>query len=101
MSDGDAAEIVRLARQAIELGNDDPDTLGIASIILSAFVGEHETAAAGIDRALKLNPNSALAWRAHGYLSCFRNRPGPAIKAFQHAMQLSPLDPLGWMVTAG
>jgi adenylate cyclase len=101
VSDGDAAEAVRLARQAIELGKDDPDTLGTACLTLSALSGEHDTAAAGIDRALKLNPNSALAWRAHGYVSCFCNRPGLAIRAFQHAMRLSPLDPLGWTVTAG
>jgi predicted Zn-dependent protease len=34
-------------------------------------------------------------------ISCFRNRPGPAIEAFHSAMRLSPLDPLGWIITGG
>jgi tetratricopeptide (TPR) repeat protein len=30
-----------------------------------------------------------------------QNRPGPAIEACEHAMRLSPLDPLGYLFTCG
>ena len=51
--------------------------------------------------ALMLNPNSAHAWNAKGYISARQNRPDPAIKAFHRAMRLSPLDPLGSMFSGG
>jgi adenylate cyclase len=101
VSSAEVAEAVRLARGAIEAAKDDPDTLWMASLTVSALAGEHDTAAAGIDRALTLNPNSAHAWQARGYLSCFRKLPGPAIEAFQRATRLSPLDPFGWQFTGG
>jgi adenylate cyclase len=97
----EVADAVRLARQAIEAGKDDPDTLWMACLTLSALAGEHDTAAAGIDRALMLNPNSAHAWQASGYVSCFRNLPSLAIDAFRRAARLSPLDPFGWSFTGG
>jgi tetratricopeptide (TPR) repeat protein len=68
---------------------------------ISALAGDHATAGAIIDRALTLNPNSAHAWMAKGLVSCFLNRPEPAIEAFERAMRLSPLDPLGHVFTWG
>ena len=52
-------EAVLLARQAIEGGKDDPDTLWMAAFTLSHCAAEHATAASVIDRALILNPSSA------------------------------------------
>jgi adenylate cyclase len=96
-----AAETVRLARQAIETGKDDSDALWMGAHSLSVFAVEHATAASVIERALTLNPNSAHAWMVSGWVSCYRNQPGPAIRALQRAIRLSPLDPLGWGFTAG
>src|SRR5262249_28509721 len=62
---------------------------------------EHATAASMIERALALNPNSANAWMASGWLSCYRNQPEAAIGAFERAMRLSPFDPLGFSATGG
>jgi TolB-like protein/class 3 adenylate cyclase len=95
VSDADVADSVRLARHAIAAGKDDPDALWRAAFVLMVLAGEHATAASAIERALALNPNSANAWMASGLVSCFRNRPGPAIEALQRAMRLSPLDPEG------
>jgi tetratricopeptide (TPR) repeat protein len=100
-SDAEVAEAVCLARQAIEAGKDDPDALWMAANSVSVFAGEHTTAASAIDRALTLNANSAHAWMISAYLSNRRNRPGPAIEAFQRAMRLSPLDPLNYIFSAG
>jgi adenylate cyclase len=61
----------------------------------STLGGEHATAANVIDRALKLNPNSAHAWMARGVGLLVQDCPEPAIEAFERAIRLSPLDPLG------
>ncbi len=100
-SDADRAEAVRLARQAIEMGKDDPDALYMAANTLSLFAGDHATATSAVDRALILNPNCAHAWRTRGYVLVRQSRPEPGIEAFHHAMRLSPLDPLGFFFTAG
>jgi TolB-like protein len=95
VSDTEIAEALRLARDAIEAGKDDPDALWMAGWTLSTFTREQATAANVIDRALALNPNSAHAWMARGLGLVLQNQPDPAIEAFEHAMRLSPLDPLG------
>jgi TolB-like protein len=101
LSEAEVAEAVRLARQAIEAGKNDPDALSMAANTVSFFTGDHNTAASAIDRALTLNPNSAYAWLASAFASYRRNRSGPAIEGFQRAMRLSPLDPLGHIFTGG
>jgi adenylate cyclase len=100
-SEVDCADAVRLARQAIDTGKDDPDTLYMAANTLSYFVGDHGTAASALDRALILNPNCANAWRIRGYVLLRQNRPEPALDAFYRSMRLSPLDPLGFGNIAG
>src|SRR6516165_281748 len=95
------AEAVRLARLAIETGKDEPDALALAAMALSWFAGDHNTAAEALDRALILNPNCAHAWWVRGYVLVRQNRPEPALDAFHRALRLSPLDPLGFVITAG
>jgi adenylate cyclase len=95
------AEATQLARRAIDAGKDDPDTLWLSGFTISRLAGEHSAASSAIERALALNPNSAHAWKASGYVSCFRNPPGPAIESFNRAIRLSPLDPLGWAFAGG
>jgi TolB-like protein/class 3 adenylate cyclase/tetratricopeptide (TPR) repeat protein len=101
VSDEDISEGVHLAREAIQASNDGSEALWMAALTLSRLSGEHALAAATIDRALLLNPNSAHAWMASGYVSCSRNLPDLAVEAFQRAMRLSPLDPLGWLIKSG
>jgi TolB-like protein len=101
LSDAEVVEAVRLARAAGEAGKDDPDALWMAAFCLSVFTGAHAAAASTIHRALTLNPNSAEAWNASGWVFCFQNRPDPAIQAFQRAMRLSPLDPRRWGFVIG
>jgi TolB-like protein len=95
VSKTEVVEAVRLARRAIETGKDDPDALWMAGWTLLHFAGEHAAAANVIDRALTLNPNSAHAWMVRGFASICQNRPDRAVEAFERAMRLSPLDPLG------
>src|SRR5436189_537672 len=73
----------------------------MAGWTLSLFTGEHAAGARIIERALGLNPNSAHAWMASGFVSCRRGQADAAMEAFQRAMRLSPLDPLTRGFTAG
>ena len=101
VSDTEIAEAVLLARQAIEAGRDDPDVLSLAGTTILFLAGEPAAALAAIDRALALNPNSALAWGARGWVLGMQNQLIPAIEAQQQALRLSPLDPLAFMFSAG
>jgi adenylate cyclase len=96
VSGDDIAEAVRLARQALEMARDDPDTIWQAAPPLFFFAGEAALAAAVLDRALARNPNSARAWSVRGFLYANRNQPGKAIEACDHAQRLSPFDPLDY-----
>src|SRR5262249_1224216 len=101
LSEAEITEGVRLARPAVQWGKDDPDTLWMAAITLSNFAGEHATAAHLIERALTLNPNSAHAWNAQGYVAYRQNQLETAMESFKRAIRLSPLDPLGGYFTGG
>ncbi len=99
LSEPEVAEAVRLARQALEAGKDDPDTLATAANAVTFLAGDRTTAASAVDRALALNPNSARAWFVRGIVSYHQNRPDSMIEALNRAIRLSPLDPLGHTFT--
>ena len=101
VSEAEIQESMRLARQAIQWGRDDPDALWMAGASLSAFAGEDTLGASIIERALMLNPNSAHAWDAKGWVAYRQNQLDAAIDAFKRAIRLSPLDPLGGYFSGG
>jgi adenylate cyclase len=96
-----AEEAARWARQALDTGESDPDALWMAGLALFTFAGETANAANAIDRALALNPNSAYAWMAKGYVLAFSNAGDKGIDACRRAIRLSPFDPLGFRFTGG
>jgi adenylate cyclase len=96
LSDADISAAVRLARQALEAGRDDAETVAHAAFTLFYFPGETAMAMAALDRALALNPNAATAWVARGTIHALRNQSEPAIEAVEQARRLSPFDPLGF-----
>ena len=96
-SDAEIEESVSLAKGAIETGRNDPDALWMAGWTIGGVAGEHARAAEVIERALALNPNSAHAWMAKGWIGSYLDRSQVAIDAAQRAMRLSPLDPLGYL----
>jgi adenylate cyclase len=100
-SDAEIEESVRLARQAIQWGKNDPEALWMAGISLSTFAHENTLAASIIERALELNPNSAHAWNAKGWVAYQLNQLDSAADALKRAIRLSPLDPLGGYFSGG
>jgi TolB-like protein/class 3 adenylate cyclase len=97
----EVAETGRLARRAVQSGNDDAFVLGFAGYALAYVVGDVDDGAAFIDRALLINPNLALAWSAGGYVKLLLGEPDRAIERFAHAMRLSPLDPTTFFMQYG
>jgi TolB-like protein/class 3 adenylate cyclase len=95
LSDAEVSETIDFARQAVHWGMDDPDALCWASLGLSIFANDRVTASNLIDRALRLNTNSAHAWSARAWLYCHQGQARAAIDAFERALRLSPLDPMG------
>jgi TolB-like protein/Flp pilus assembly protein TadD len=101
LSEAEQVEAAALAREALDNRKDDPDTLWMAGVTLLQYAGQRDVAAAAVDRALMLNPNSAHAWMVRGYVSLSLDLTGPAIEALERAMRLSPLDSLRRTFTNG
>jgi adenylate cyclase len=97
----DAAEGARLARAALEFGQDDPTALWMGAHALAFLVGDLDVAEAAMDRSLAMNGNSASAFCFSGWLRCYLCRPELALEHFDRARRLSPLDPLHYMVLNG
>jgi tetratricopeptide (TPR) repeat protein len=83
----------RLARRAIECGNDDAVALASSGIAIGYMFDDFERAVSLIDRAQALNPNLAMAFHLSGWIRCFVGQPDLAIEHLNRAIRLSPLDP--------
>jgi TolB-like protein len=95
------AEGTRLARRAVELGNDDAVALTRGGHALGHFTGDFDHSIALIDRALVLDPNLASAWFLGGFSRVWNGEPEGAIEHFTHAMRSSPLDPEMYRMQVG
>jgi adenylate cyclase len=73
----------------------------MAGLTIGLFAGDRPTAMGIIDRAIAVNPNSALAWNMRGWALSWQNQPVLAIEAHQQAIRLSPFDPLAYYFTSG
>ena len=90
----ETAEAVRLARTAVEFGNDDVIALSTGGWALAYLGLRLDDGAAFIDRALTLSPSLASAWMFSGWTRIFIGEHDTAIKHFAESVRMSPLDPL-------
>ncbi len=97
----ESVEGARLARLAVEYGNDDAVALTRGGHALARLAGDVEGAIALVDKALVLNPNLAAAWFLGGFLRAESGDPEVAIEFFTRAMRFSPLDPEMFRMQAG
>jgi adenylate cyclase len=86
-------EAVRLSRLALSVDDSDPEILAWAAIISAYMVGDSEGEIEIADRAVALNPNSFNAWHSRGWVYRIAGLPEEAVRSFERAMRLSPIDP--------
>jgi tetratricopeptide (TPR) repeat protein len=97
----DRKEAVRLMRLALSLDDGDPDTLAPAALISALLIGDCETETEMSDRAVTLNPNSYYAWSCRGWVYKIAGQPEEAIRSFERAMRMSPVDPQQFTALTG
>jgi len=84
-----------LARQALQMGQNDPGILASAAYVL-ARLGEDIAAMIGLlDRALALNPSFAQGWFVSGVLRLWVGQPDLAIEHAERSLRLSPREHAG------
>jgi adenylate cyclase len=89
----DRKEAVRLAHLALSIDDSDPETLARASVISAFLVGDCEREIEMADRAVALNPNSWSTWNGRGWVYNYAGLPEEAIRSFERAICMSPVDP--------
>ena len=89
----DRKEAVRLVRLALSIDDGDPETLARASVISAFMVGDSEAEIEMADRAVALNPNSWITWNCRGYVYRIAGLPEEAIRSYERAIRMSPVDP--------
>jgi adenylate cyclase len=97
----DRREAVRLSRLALSLDDSDPDTLATAAIISAFLVGDCESEIEMADRAIALNPNSFAAWYARGWVYRNAGLPEEAVRSFEQAIRMNPVDPMLYRLFLG
>ena len=70
--------------------------------LISAFmVGDCESEIEMADRAVALNPNSFRAWNCRGWVYRIAGLPEEAVRSFERAIRMSPVDPRLHLTFAG
>jgi adenylate cyclase len=87
-------EAVRLLGLALSIDDGDADTLAVASAISSQMIGDFERETEMADRAVALNPNSYVAWGCRGQVYRHAGQPEEAVRSYEHAIRMSPMDPM-------
>ena len=89
----DRKEAVRLMRLALSIDDSDPDTLAWAAVVSAFMVGDSESEIEMADRAVALNPNSYFAWSCRGHVYRIAGLPEEAVRSYERAIRMSPVDP--------
>src|SRR5262249_31380272 len=86
------AEGTRLARHAVEFGQNDAVALATGAHALAHLARDLDSSIALLDRALMLDPNLAFGWYLGGYVRIWRGQPDEAVDRIGRAMRLNPLS---------
>jgi adenylate cyclase len=88
------AEAMRLFRLALSIDENDPEALAAMGRMTAYVIGDFDAATEMVDRAIILNPNSWMAWQFRGQTFTTTGNFEEALRSFERAIRLSPLDPL-------
>ena len=92
----EAGQAIEMARKALAGEPDNPEVLWQSGYAIWFFSDALHEGIDHIDRSLELNPNSAQAWVASGWARLFSGDPQTAIEHHSRAIELSPMDPIGY-----
>ena len=86
---------IDLARQAVEVGENDPRILADSANVLAMFGEDIGAMIELVDRALTLNPSYARGWFVSGLLRVFAGQHDVAIEHVETSLRLSPRERMG------
>lgn len=90
----DARLAIEQAHRALNLSPNNALALAIEGYARCQLLGDADTAKGCLQRALELNPNEPMAWLYQSVWSSMWGGSSEAITEAEHAVQLSPIDPL-------
>jgi adenylate cyclase len=88
-----------LARQALQVAENDPGILANAAQVLARFGEDIGTMIGLVDRALALNPSFARGWSISGLLRVWDGQSDLAIEHVETSLRLSPRERMGQPLT--
>jgi adenylate cyclase len=92
-------EATALARQALQMAQNDPGTLANAAEALAYFGEDIGAMIELVDRALALNSSFARGWYRSGVLRVWAGQPDLAIEHVETSLRLSPRERMGQPLT--
>ena len=84
---------MRYARRAVQLEKDNAEAIATLARRTAGIERNHEEAISLAEKAVALNPNSAIACTQSGYALVYCGEPEKALTYLQRAVRLSPRDP--------
>jgi adenylate cyclase len=84
-----------LARQALDVGENDAGILANAAFVLAYFGEEIDPMIGLVHRALVLNPSFARGWYLSGIIRLWASQPDLAIEHLETSLRLSPRERIG------
>jgi len=91
---GDLDQARALVPRALAVGADDAEVLAHLVLAVGILGEDRDMPTRLADRALELNPGSALAWTASGYARTSFGDPALGFEHLEAALRLDPLSPL-------
>ena len=88
---------LRHARSAVASGTDDATALAVAAFVISNLSKDHKAALTAIERALSLNPSSAIALYWGALIHAYDDNPAAASAYANRALRLSPFDHVAFL----
>ena len=85
---------MRLLQLALSIDENDSNALSLIGRVSVFLYGDFDAGIEMVDRAVALNPNSAFSWDQRGWTYYFACQGEEAIRSFERAIRLSPVDPL-------
>jgi tetratricopeptide (TPR) repeat protein len=89
--DEENAEVARLVRIVLRIGQDDAAALSNTSWAVAYVLRDLPHAQSLVDRALAMNPNLAYAWGTSGWINLWSGNPAVAMEHLTRAMRHDPL----------